>query len=331
MKKPQRPGIISGIINVAFQELLNVGEGKPKVEIHQLRYVLAVARAHSFSLAAEKCFVSQSTLSQQISKLEKELQVKLFLRNTRSVTLTEAGTEFIQQASGILLAFDKLEQSMLGYDGLLKGTLNLGAITSLEKIDFSNMVAIFFALHPNLHLNIMHGGSYELIDALRAQEIDLVFCSLAHPEQYPDISFETLGRDEYHLIVSSHHPFAKAGVINLSQAKNERFIFHHEDQSITDICMAACQEAGFTPNIICRNRNSTLTFHLVRAGLGIAFLPAEEIPSYGIEGVTQVRLQMPIQKNIVFGYLNNLKPSTLVKTSLNFFRDWCHQLSNRIP
>lgn len=169
------------------------------MEIHQLRYVLAVAHTCSFSLAAEKCFVSQSTLSQQISKLEKELQVKLFSRNTRSVTLTEAGSEFVQQASGIMLAFDKLEQSMLGYNGLLKGTLNLGAITSLEKIDFSNMIAIFFALHPNLHLNIMHGGSYELIDALRARTIDLAFCSLAHPEQYPDISFEPLGHDEYHL------------------------------------------------------------------------------------------------------------------------------------
>ena len=77
------------------------------MEIHQLRYVLAVANTSSFSLAAEKCFVSQSTLSQQISKLEKELQVKLFVRNTRSVTLTEAGAEFIQQAAEIVLALDK--------------------------------------------------------------------------------------------------------------------------------------------------------------------------------------------------------------------------------
>ena len=301
------------------------------MEIHQLRYVLAVANTSSFSLAAEKCFVSQSTLSQQISKLEKELQVKLFVRNTRSVTLTEAGAEFIQQAAEIVLALDKLEQSMLGYNGLLKGTLNLGAITSLEKIDFSNMIAIFFALHPNLHLNIMHGGSYELIEALRARTIDLAFCSLAHPEQYPDISFESLGQDEYHLIVSSHHPFAKTGIIDLAQAKEERFIFHHEDQSISDICMSACLSAGFTPNIICRNRNSTLTFHLVRAGLGIAFLPAEEIPSYGIDGVAQIRLVTPIQKNIVFGYLNNLRPSNLVKTSIQFFRDWCHQVISHLP
>ena len=298
------------------------------MEIHQLKYALAVAYTHSFSLAAEKCYVGQSTLSQQISKLEKELHIKLFSRNTRSVALTEAGAEFVQRASIIIQELEKLEQSMMGYSGLLKGTLSLGAITSLGSIDFSNMITIFFAIHPNLQLNIINGGSYELVSALRAKSIDLVFCAIPNVDQYPDINFETVGQDEYHLIVSSRHPFAKYGMIDLAQAREERFIFHHENQSMCDTCMAACQEAGFVPNIICRNRNSTLTLHLVRAGLGIAFLPAEEIPSYGIDGVTQVRLKNPIRKNIVFGYLNNVEPSNLVTTSIRFFREWCQQKTN---
>lgn len=74
-----------------------------------------------------------------------------------------------------MLVFDKLEQPMLGYNGLLKGTLNLGAIISLEKVDFSNMIAIFFALHPNLHLNTMHGGGYEVIEALLVPETTVIF------------------------------------------------------------------------------------------------------------------------------------------------------------
>lgn len=295
------------------------------MEIHQLKYALAVAYTHSFSLAAERCYVSQSTLSQQILKLEKELHIKLFSRNTRSVTLTEAGAEFVQRASGIIQDLDQLEQSMLGYSGLLKGTLSLGAITSLGTIDFSNMVTIFFAIHPNLHLNIIHGGSYELVSALRSRAIDLVFCAIPNVEQYPDINFSVVGQDEYHLVVSNRHPFAKLGTIDLAQAREERFIFHHENQSMCDTCMAACQDAGFVPNIICRNRNSTLTLHLVRAGLGIAFLPAAEIPSYGVDGVTQVRLKTPIRKNIVFGYLNNMEPSNLVTTSIRFFKEWCQQ------
>lgn len=295
------------------------------MEIHQIKYALEVAYTRSFSLAAEKCYVGQSTLSQQVSKLEKELHVKLFSRNTRSVSLTEAGTEFVQRASIIIRELEQLEQSMQGYSGLLKGTLSLGAITSLGPIDFSNMITIFFALHPNLHLNIIHGGSYELVSALRAKTVDVIFCAIPSTEQYPDINFEMLGQDEYHLIVSSRHPFAKLGVVDLAQAREERFIFQYENQSMTDVCLAACKEAGFTPNIICRNHNSTLTFHLVRAGLGIAFLPAKEIPAFGIDGVVQIRLKRPIRKNIVFGYLNNSEPSNLVIASTRFFREWCQQ------
>ena len=295
------------------------------MEIHQIKYVLAVAYTRSFSLAAERCFVSQSTLSQQISKIEKELHVKLFSRNTRSVSLTEAGNEFVQRASAITRDLEQLEQSMLSYNSLLKGTLSLGAITSLGSIDFSNMLAIFFAMHPNLHLNIIHGGSYELIEALRAKRIELVFCAIPDVSRYPDIHFESLGQDEYHLIVSTRHPFAKVGIVDLAETKDERFIFQHEDQSMSDVCLTACQQAGFTPNIICRNRNSTLTFHLVRSGLGIAFLPAEEIPAYGIDGVAQVRLKKPIRKNIVFGFLHNEKPSNLVAASTRFFHEWYQQ------
>ena len=118
------------------------------MEIHQIKYALEVAYTRSFSLAAEKCYVGQSTLSQQVSKLEKELHVKLFSRNTRSVSLTEAGTEFVQRASIIIRELEQLEQSMQGYSGLLKGTLSLGAITSLGSIDFSNMITIFSPCIP---------------------------------------------------------------------------------------------------------------------------------------------------------------------------------------
>ena len=66
--------------------------------------------------------------------------MKLFSRNTRSVSLTEAGSEFVQRASAITRDLEQLEQSMLSYNSLLKGTLSLGAITSLGSIDFSNML-----------------------------------------------------------------------------------------------------------------------------------------------------------------------------------------------
>ena len=213
------------------------------MEIHQLKYVLAVSKFHSFSLAADECFVSQSTLSQQVAKLERELGIELFIRSTRLVILTEAGAEFVQRAVGILRELGELEQSMASYCNMLRGTLNLGAINSLEKIDFGNVITAFFTQYPYLNLNIVHGGSYELIDALHNRTVDLAFLALPTNHQYKDLYFEQLGRDEYQMVVSSKHPFARQKRVRLSQASSERFIFHHVDQSISNLCMSACQAA----------------------------------------------------------------------------------------
>lgn len=292
------------------------------MEIHQLRYALAVAKFNSFSLAADDCFVSQSTLSQQVAKLEKELGVELFVRNTRSVSTSEAGMEFVLQASTILRSMGELEQSMSDYQNLLRGTLNLGAINSLEKIDFCNMLTAFFAQYPNLNLNIVHRGSYELIEALRDHSVELAFLAVPDKNNCNDIYFESLGRDDYTMVVSSRHPFARMGTIDLAQASGERFIFQHADQAISETCMIACQQAGFTPKIVCRNRSTVITLQLVKAGLGIAFLPAEEIPNYRIDGVTSVRLNPPLYKNIAFAHLKGAQPSKLARRIIQFVKEW---------
>ena len=97
----------------------------------QLKYVLAVEKYRNFSVAADSCYLSQSSLSQQITNLEKELGVRLFNRTTRTILITEAGKEFITQAKAILHSVDILEQTMHSYSGLLRGTINVGAISSL--------------------------------------------------------------------------------------------------------------------------------------------------------------------------------------------------------
>ena len=119
------------------------------MDLQQMEYVLAVAKYRNFTLAAESCFISQSSLSLQISKLEKELGVRLFDRTTRSIRITQAGQAFVQQAAEILQGSDRLRQTMSDYSGLLRGTINIGAITALEKIGFSDLIADFYARYPS--------------------------------------------------------------------------------------------------------------------------------------------------------------------------------------
>jgi len=288
------------------------------MDIYQMQYVVAVAKYRNFTLAAESCYISQPSLSQQISNLEKELGIKLFNRTTRTIQITEAGETFVQMATEILRNIDLLGQTMSTYSGFLRGTINIGAITALEQIHFSDLIADFYSSYPHLTLNIYQGKSVSLLESLEKRNIDVAF--LAQPAAYnhSSIKFELMGLDEYVLLISDRHPLASRDTVDLSELKRERFIFHHPDQSISGICLQACEEAGFTPHVVCRIDASSIALSLIRTGIGIGFLPAEELKYFRTDGIRRVKLTKPLQKRIVMATPAKGNASHLVSTFVQF-------------
>jgi DNA-binding transcriptional LysR family regulator len=286
-----------------------------------MQYVLAVAKYRNFTLAAESCYISQSSLSQQISNLEKELGVRLFNRTTRNIQITEAGQAFLEQATNILRDIDLLGQSMSTYAGCLRGTINIGAITALERIHFSDLIADFYSCYPNLTLNIYQGKSISLLESLEKRTIDVAFVAQPPAREYPHIKFQKMGIDEYVLLLAENHPLASRETVDLSELKDERFIMHHPDQTVSGLCLQACNEAGFTPHVTCRIGSSAIALSLIRAGLGIGFLPAEELEYYRMQGIRQLRLVKPFEKRIVMATLAKGTPSQLVSIFLQFVED----------
>lgn len=292
------------------------------MDIYQMKYVLALAKHQNFTLAAESCYISQSSLSQHISRLEKELGVKLFDRTTRTIRITEAGEAFVEAAQAIIRDVDRLEQTMSTYAGLLRGTINIGAITALEKIGFSELVTDFYSQYPHLTLNICQGKSLSLLEALKKRNIDLAFVTQPREGNYPDIDFRLIGKDEYSLIVSDKHPLAGCEYVELAQLKNEKFILQHPDQSVSGLCVQACNEAGFSPNIICRIESVSIAMNLAKTGLGVVFLPAEVAEQYPMGGLKRIRLRKPIEKRIVMATRTKEKPTHLVSAFIDFAQKW---------
>lgn len=288
------------------------------MDIYQMKYVLALAKHHNFTQAAESCYISQSSLSQQISKLEKELGVKLFDRTTRTIRITEAGQTFVEMAENILRDVDRLEQTMATYAGFLRGTINIGAITALEKIHFSELVTDFYSSYPNLTLNIYQGKSLTLLESLEKRNIDIAFVTQPRENNYPQINFRLIGKDEYSLIISDKHPLASRETVDLAELKDELFILQHPEQSVSGLCMQACAEAGFTPKVISRIETVSIAMNLARTGLGIVFLPAEIPEQYPMNGLKRIRLKKPIEKRIVMVTRANEKPSHLVSAFIDF-------------
>lgn len=291
------------------------------MELYTMRYVLAVAEYASFSLAAQVCHVGQPALSQQIAKLERELGVSLFHRNSRGASLTQAGKAFVTRAREIIQLAEGLESEMASYAGLRRGSLDLGIITSLQCIDFGGLLAAFCASYPDISVNITQGGTHNLVRQLEERKLDLAFLNRPVSGFSSGIAFSKLGEDNYHLAVADDHPLASRTEVDLAELKNERFIFHQTGQVAAELCLNACREAGFEPNIVCRSASPTTGLYMVRGGLGVALFPAEEFRSHTLDGVAELRLVQDIRKEVGVAWRRDT-PSPLVEAAVKFAEEW---------
>ena len=274
------------------------------MEIHQLQYVVQVAKYRHFTHAAEEICVAQSSLSQQITKLETELGIKLFERTTRFVNPTPAGLEFVSYAKKILAEIELSKQCMQSHVGLTKGTLHIGAITTLESIGFVSLITSFHNLFPGLYLDIAQNGSYHLTEKLNTSEIDVALLTPPELDDDTDIVYYPLGDDEFVLVTANSSPIATKKVVNLTELANENFIFPSPDQSIYKIYLKACQDAGFTPTIVCQSSHSETSLALVSDGMGIGFFPLGTLLANASAKVTIIKLAKPVKKHIAMALLN---------------------------
>ncbi len=163
--------------------------------ITQLEYVVAVATYKSFVAAAEKCFVTQPTLSMQIHKLEEELNVKLFDRNKHPINTTEIGEELVQQAKVILAESAKIQEIIQNRTGQIIGNFRVGVIPTLAPYIIPQLLENHASNHPNLKLIVSEAQTNGIIQKLKDDELDCAIVSTPLDEtsikEYP-LFYETL-------------------------------------------------------------------------------------------------------------------------------------------
>lgn len=293
------------------------------MELYTMEYVLALAEYKNYTLAADACHIGQPALSQQIARLEKELGIPLFLRSTHGVSLTEAGEEYVLRAQEILQKANALEAEMHTFAGIQKGVLHLGIITSLQCINYGEMISAFCRRYPHIFVNITQNGTHALLEALQDRRIDVALVNNPVRRLAKGIGFEKLGEDHYSAAVPASHPLSKKSRISIRALKDERIIFHNNTQVAAELCLNACREAGFEPNIICRSTSPTTTLYMVQGGLGVAFLPSEEFQSHAISGVKELLLEEAIIKEVGAAWRTD-NSSPLLNAFLRFTVGWQH-------
>ena len=145
--------------------------------ITQLEYVVAVATYKSFVAAAEKCFVTQPTLSMQIQKLEEELGIKLFDRNKHPIAITEIGEKIVAQAKVVLSESEKINAIIQGYQNTVEGDFRFAVIPTIAPYVIPSLLDSYVANYPDVKLHIQEMETHAIIEALYNNEIDAALVS----------------------------------------------------------------------------------------------------------------------------------------------------------
>lgn len=157
--------------------------------ITQLEYVVAVATYKSFVAAAEKCFVTQPTLSMQIQKLEEELGVKLFDRNKHPIAITAMGEAIVAQARIVLAEGEKINELIQSQQNKLAGTFRLAVIPTVAPYILPNLLEAYSKAYPDVKLEVVEMETKQIITSLRNNEIDTALVSTPMEEngikEYP--------------------------------------------------------------------------------------------------------------------------------------------------
>jgi LysR family hydrogen peroxide-inducible transcriptional activator len=241
------------------------------MEMHQLRYFLAVARTGNFSRAAAQCHVAQPSLSQQILNLEDELGEKLFERQKRQAVLTPAGELLRERATRILQEVEEARREVHDVRGLLRGKVHVGVLPTVAPYFLPGVIRRFRATHPGIGIIVEEETTSRLVQAIEARELDLALVSA--PVAGRLLEKEELFTEELLLALPPKHPLAKKTSLRITDIAQEKFILMKEGHCLGQQALQFCHSRDLHPHVTCRSAQMETIQALIMAGLGISLVP----------------------------------------------------------
>ncbi|MGK3045028.1 LysR family transcriptional regulator [Klebsiella michiganensis] len=245
------------------------------IELRHLRYFIAVAEELHFGHAAARLNISQPPLSQQIQILEQQIGARLFARTNRSVSLTEAGRQFLADSRQILSQVDDAAARAARLHHGETGELRIGFTSSAPFIKaVSDTLSTFRRRYPDVHIQTRETNTREQIVPLNEGALDL---GLMRNTQLPDtLAWERVLREPLLAMVPRDHPLASKPRVSLRELAREPFVFFdpHVGTGLYDDILGLMRRYDLTPAITQEVGEAMTIIGLVDAGLGVSILPA---------------------------------------------------------
>ena len=241
------------------------------MNLRDLRYLVALADERHFGRAAERCFVSQPTLSAQIRKLEEYLGVALFERRPRRVSLTETGAKVVERARRTLQEADAIVEVARTDRDPLAGPLKLALIPTVGPYLLPHVAAPLRKAVPRLKLMLYEYQTAPLLEKLRDGGIDLGIIAL--PMDTEGLETTVLYDEPFTLAVPANHPLADRDRVKLDDLKDETLLLLEDGHCLRDHALSVCSRIRLNQEQDYRATSLETLRQMVAAGHGITLLP----------------------------------------------------------
>lgn len=256
--------------------------GGYNMSLRAYEYFVAVAEAQHFSKAAERCHVSQPTLSVQLKKLEERLGVSLFERHPRRVVMTFAGQAVLPKARQMLRLENEISQIAQAAQNPLVGRYNLGIIPTIAPYLLPRLTPFQQENTPELVPALQESKTESLVTDLRAGTLDAAILALPLAG-IDDLSVTPLYGETFYLALPEKHPLAARKVVSTDDLGEGELLLLEEGHCLRDHALEVCQLLGRAENVEFRASSLETLRHMVMAGQGVTLLPelALEAPAKG--------------------------------------------------
>lgn len=238
------------------------------MDLRQLRFFLEVAASGSFTKAALQLHIAQPALSIAIRKLEEELEVLLFNRRDRRITLTAEGEALLLHAKAILQEVGKARQEIADLRGLLKGEVRVGLTPMLSSFFFPKIISSFKRRHPGLNVSVYGDSAWSIQRKIDADELDMGVIAGEVPEE---LDSHHLLREEIVACVHRSHPFARRKKIPMREILGEPLIHFKEGYHLREMIDELAEQEGVPLSVVAESNLFSLVRSLVKEELGLAF------------------------------------------------------------
>jgi DNA-binding transcriptional LysR family regulator len=247
------------------------------MQLETLKIFCDLAETRSFSQAAERNFVTQSAVSQQVRGLEEKFKRRLLerVRGRRDVRLTEAGAAFYEESRNVLSAYAQLQERLRALDGTISGTVRVATVYSIGLHELPPAVRRFMALYPSAKIDLEYSRTTRIVRDVLSGAVELGV--VAYPEKRRGLAVVPLPGDRLVLICPPPHPLARRRKVRAAELKDQDFVLFERDIPTRRATDRILKSHGVTVHRVAEFDNIETIKRAVEVGFGVAIVPRPSV------------------------------------------------------